>query len=67
MIMDFKMPTVSGVHATREMKARFPDVVVIGYTSSDGTTHDNMLRAGADTVFGKRAVMALLDFVNGWS
>lgn len=66
-IIDFQMPTVSGVHATREIKARFPDVVVIGYTSSDGSTHDNMLRAGADAVFGKDAIMALLDFVNAWS
>ncbi len=34
-IMDFKMPTVSGIHATRAVKALFPHVVVVGFTSSE--------------------------------
>lgn len=63
-IMDFKMPTVSGVEATRQITDRFPDVVVAAYTSSGHHVRDRMLGAGAAAVFAKEDLTALVAFVD---
>lgn len=63
-VMDFNLPTVSGVHATRQIKSLYPHIVVVGYTSSDDEARERMLTAGADAVFAKQDVAGLIAFVN---
>jgi len=63
-IMDFKMPTVSGIHATREVKTLFPHVVIVGFTSSEEDVRRRMVQAGADAVFAKEDVVGLAEFVD---
>lgn len=52
-IMDSKMPTVSGVETARQIKDRFPEVVVVAYTASGDDVRQRMLGAGAAAVFAK--------------
>lgn len=53
-IMDFRMPVMDGVEATRRIKAEFPGTIVIGLTSdiSDGV-REMMLNAGATEFLDK--------------
>lgn len=47
-LMDVHMPVMTGIEATRRIKATMPDVLVIGLTASeDDSTIADMLRAGA--------------------
>ncbi|MEJ2168636.1 MAG: response regulator [Desulfobacterales bacterium] len=53
-LMDFSMPRLNGIEATRRIKAEAPEVVVIGlsmYAASD--TKKRMLEAGAQTYLTK--------------
>ncbi len=47
-VMETDMPRLSGIEATRQIKARFPDTRVIAFSSqSSRNSVDDMLRAGA--------------------
>ncbi len=46
--MDFRMPVMDGVEATRRIKAEFPGTIVIGLTSDDSDgVREKMVNAGA--------------------
>lgn len=62
-IMDFQMPTVSGVEATRTVKQHFPEMVVVGFTSAESEIRQRMKAAGAEAVFGKDELIQLASFV----
>ena len=49
-IMDVNMPVMGGIEATREIKARFPHVVVVGLSGSED---ESMAEAGAMTTLIK--------------
>ena len=59
-IMDMQMPVVDGAQATRQIKALFPHVVVIGYTS-DPSSAGELNAAGPDASFLKPDSRALRD------
>lgn len=65
--MDFQMPAVSGVEATRTIKNRFPGLVVVGFTSADPSIHRRMRQAGAIAVLFKEDVKDLVSFVKDLS
>ncbi len=47
-IMDFRMPVMDGLEATRAIRERFPGVQVIGFTAyEDPNMREAMLNAGA--------------------
>jgi DNA-binding NarL/FixJ family response regulator len=64
-IMDLKMPTVDGDEATREIKALFPQVLVVGFTSGDGESRSKLTDAGADAVFSKTDMKPLIEYLTG--
>jgi DNA-binding NarL/FixJ family response regulator len=60
-IMDINMPKINGVEVTAEIKARYPDIQVIGL--SVNACEDNqkaMLRAGASMVLTKEVAVEVL-------
>ena len=47
-VMDFRMPVMDGLEATRIIKERFPDIQVIGFTAyEDPNMREAMISAGA--------------------
>jgi DNA-binding NarL/FixJ family response regulator len=64
-VMDLKMPTVDGDEATREIKALFPEVLVVGFTSGDGESRNKLTDAGADAVFSKTDMKPLIEYLTG--
>ena len=47
-IMDFRMPVMDGLEATRVIKERFPSIAVIGFTAyEDPNMREAMISAGA--------------------
>lgn len=60
-VMDVQMPVMGGIQATREIKERWPDVSILGCTSSnDRTTAREMARAGASANIDKTKAGSLL-------
>ena len=60
-VMDVQMPGMSGIQATREIKERWPEVSVLGCTSSsDRTVVRAMSRAGASANIDKTKAGSLL-------
>jgi CheY-like chemotaxis protein len=58
-LMDVRMPEVDGLEATRQIKARWPDVKVV-VLSMYVESQDEALAAGADAFVGKGEASAAL-------
>jgi two-component system response regulator NreC len=55
-VMDVEMPHLNGIEATRQIKARWPDTVIVGLSlHDDEATHRIMTEAGAAEHINKRA------------
>lgn len=61
-IMDHNMPVIDGAAATRQLKALFPHVHVVGFTSSEECA-GALTAAGADVVFLKADLARLRDYL----
>ena len=65
-IMDYAMPRVDGVAATRALLAAHPDVRIVAFTSiSEPAIVDAFLTGGATRQFDKSEVDALVEYVSG--
>jgi DNA-binding NarL/FixJ family response regulator len=63
-IMDFRMPVMDGVEATKLLKERFPSIQVIGYTAyEDPEMRKRMLEAGASHNVAKTDIHSLIDLL----
>ena len=61
-IMDYQMPILGGIDATKEIKARHPAVAVFGFTSVlIEDAEQKMLEAGATASFDKLHTKELMD------
>jgi len=57
-IMDINMPHLNGIEATARIKARYPDIRVIGLSVNAGPNNkEAMLKAGADMLLTKEAAV----------
>src|SRR5206468_4029566 len=53
-IMDINMPKKNGIEATAEIKARYPDITVVGLSvNGGGENQEAMLNAGAALLLTK--------------
>ena len=61
-LMDYNMPEVDGVEATRQIHARYPQICVIGISMhEDGPVERDMLNAGAVAYIPKKNVAQCLE------
>jgi CheY-like chemotaxis protein len=70
-LMDINMPEMNGVEATRQIKLRYPETIVIGLSvNANAENQQSMKEAGAVQLITKEAALELLydavqDAVNG--
>jgi CheY-like chemotaxis protein len=57
-VMDINMPTMNGIDATAQIKARHPETIVIGLSvNADDENQDAMVKAGASLLMSKEATI----------
>ena len=57
-IMDINMPKMNGIDATRLIKSRYPEIVVIGLSvNAEANNQAAMRKAGAATLLTKEAAV----------
>ena len=60
-VMDINMPKKNGIQATTEIKARWPDIIVIGLSvNPEGANSRAMKKAGAKLLLTKEAAVGQL-------
>lgn len=63
-VMDLEMPVMNGIDATREIKQRWPHVIVFGYTAHAHADRVNdLLEAGASSNFFKTQFTELAEAI----
>lgn len=64
-IMDFRMPVMDGLEATRVIKERFPSIDVVGFTAyEDPNMREAMISAGAIANVTKTDLPKLIDLLH---
>jgi CheY-like chemotaxis protein len=64
-IMDFRMPVMDGLEATRVIKERFPSIEVIGFTAyEDPNMREAMISAGAISNVTKTDLPQLINLLH---
>jgi DNA-binding NarL/FixJ family response regulator len=60
-IMDVNMPKMNGIEATTRIKARYPEIIIIGLSvNTEGENREMMIKAGAAALLTKEAVVETL-------
>ena len=60
-VMDINMPKMNGIEATAHLKARYPDITIIGLSVNTGEENQEaMKKAGATSLITKEAAVEQL-------
>jgi CheY-like chemotaxis protein len=64
-VLDLHMPVLNGIDACQQIKRSFPNIVLLGFTSSsDDREKQEMVNAGAQRVFPKENLKELIDYLD---
>ena len=65
-VMDYKMPRLDGLEASRMIKAELPHIDIIMFTSSPHPGEAEMKARGATAYFEKSEIDELVTALEGW-